>query len=94
MKKYFVFLVFAWALASSAPSAAQQKAPLRLLQTVSVPGAARKWDHFGVDLQGHRLFATSENEPAVEVFDLRTNASTYALSPISRSRTMSSPFQS
>jgi len=37
-----------------------------------VPGA-RKWDHFGVDLKGNRLFVSSEEEPAVEVFDLRTN---------------------
>jgi DNA-binding beta-propeller fold protein YncE len=38
-----------------------------------LPGVTRKWDHFGVDLKGQRLFATSEEEPAVEVFDLKTN---------------------
>jgi DNA-binding beta-propeller fold protein YncE len=43
------------------------------VQTVSVPGVARKWDHFGVDLKGHRLFVTSEDQPAVGVFDLQTN---------------------
>jgi DNA-binding beta-propeller fold protein YncE len=58
------------ALAVSSP--AQESEPLRLVQTISVPGA-RKWDHFGVDLKGNRLFVTSEEEPAVEVFDLRTN---------------------
>ncbi len=42
-----------------------------MVQTINVPGA-RKWDHFGVDLKGNRLFVTSEEEPAVEVFDLRT----------------------
>ena len=42
------------------------------MQTITVPGV-RKWDHFGVDLKGSRLFVTSEEEPAVEVFDLRTN---------------------
>ena len=73
MKKYSVLLAIAWGLACAGQSWAQGKAPLRLVQTVSVPGPARKWDHFGVDLQGHRLFATSEEEPAVEVFDLRTN---------------------
>src|SRR5579863_5579764 len=55
-----------------APSRAQEKAPLKLANTIDVPGA-RKWDHFGVDLKGNRLFVTSEEEPAVEVFDLRTD---------------------
>jgi DNA-binding beta-propeller fold protein YncE len=60
------------ALACAVPTLAQVKAPLRLVQTITVPGV-RKWDHFGVDLKGNRLFAASEEEPAVEVFDLRTN---------------------
>ncbi|MGH9681111.1 MAG: YncE family protein [Candidatus Acidiferrales bacterium] len=71
MKKLFLVLAFALALAVQSP--AQEKAPLKLVQTITLPGLARKWDHFGVDLKGHRLFATSEEEPAVEVFDLRTN---------------------
>jgi DNA-binding beta-propeller fold protein YncE len=69
--KNIVFLLFV-ALACAVPTLAQDKAPLRLVQTITVPGV-RKWDHFGVDLKGNRLFAASEEEPAVEVFDLRTN---------------------
>jgi DNA-binding beta-propeller fold protein YncE len=69
--KNLVFLLFA-ALAFTIPTLAQEKAPLRLVQTITVPGV-RKWDHFGVDLKGNRLFVASEEEPAVEVFDLRTN---------------------
>src|SRR6202163_4861625 len=70
MKKVFVVLaiVVSWVMQSPA----QEKAPLKLVQTVSVPGLARKWDNFGVDLKGNRLFVTSEEEPAVEVFDLKT----------------------
>jgi DNA-binding beta-propeller fold protein YncE len=71
MKKLFVILALIFACAWH--SAAQEKAPLRLVQTVTVPGVVRKWDHFGVDLKGNRLFVTSEEEPAIEVFDLRTN---------------------
>jgi DNA-binding beta-propeller fold protein YncE len=71
MKK--VFVVLALALSWTVQSQAQEKEPLRLVQTVSVPGLVRKWDHFGVDLKGHRLFVTSEEEPAVEIFDLQTN---------------------
>jgi DNA-binding beta-propeller fold protein YncE len=70
MKKFL--FVLGLALACAVQSPAQEKAPLRLVQTITVPGV-RKWDHFGVDLKGNRLFVTSEEEPAVEVFDLRTN---------------------
>lgn len=70
MKKAFFILIAA--LACAVPSFAQEKAPLTLVKTIDVPGA-RKWDHFGVDLRGNRLFVTSEEEPAVEVFDLKTN---------------------
>jgi DNA-binding beta-propeller fold protein YncE len=60
------------ALACAAISPAQESAPLKLVKTITVEGV-RKWDHFGVDLKGNRLFVTSEEEPAVEVFDLKTN---------------------
>jgi DNA-binding beta-propeller fold protein YncE len=70
MKKFLFILMLVLVCAVKIP--AQEKAPLRLVQSITVPGA-RKWDHFGVDLKGNRLFATSEEEPAVEVFDLRTN---------------------
>lgn len=71
MKKPIFLLVAA--LACAFPSLAQDKAPLSLVQTITVPGVMRKWDHFGVDLKGNRLFVSSEEDPAVEVFDLRTN---------------------
>jgi DNA-binding beta-propeller fold protein YncE len=71
MKK--LFIVLALALAWAVTSRAQEKAPLKLVQTISVPGLVRKWDHFGVDLKGHRLFVTSEEEPAIEIFDTETN---------------------
>src|SRR4029077_8605801 len=71
MKKFLVVLALALPWAMQSP--AQEKAPLRLVQTVSLPGLARHWDHFGVDLKGNRLFVTSEEEPAIEIFDLKTN---------------------
>jgi DNA-binding beta-propeller fold protein YncE len=69
LQMVFLVVLIAWAT----KSLAQEKVPLRLLQTVQLPGVQRHWDHFGVDLKGHRLFVTSEDEPAVEVLDLRTN---------------------
>jgi DNA-binding beta-propeller fold protein YncE len=69
--KRFLFIL-ALALPCAVQSLAQEKTPLRLVKTIDVPGA-RKWDHFGVDLKGNRLFVTSEEEPAIEVIDLKTN---------------------
>jgi len=70
MRRFFVFLVLV--LGCSAVSAAQEAEALRLVKSVSVPGVQRKWDHFGVDLPGNRLFVSSEEEPAIEVFDLQS----------------------
>src|ERR1700730_6963014 len=70
MKKPLVILALIIACAVQSPP--HERGALRLVQTITVPGV-RKWDHFGVDLKGNRLFVTSEEEPAVEVFDLRTN---------------------
>jgi len=71
MKKLLVVLtlVLVWMGTSSA----QEKSPLRLVQTISLTGLRRHWDHFGVDVKGNRLFLTSEDEPVVDVFDLKTN---------------------
>ena len=71
MKRVTIVLPFVLLLA--AQCRAQDQAPLRLRETITVPGVTRKWDHFGVDSKGGRLFATSEKDPAIEVFDLKTN---------------------
>jgi DNA-binding beta-propeller fold protein YncE len=70
MKRCIAFLVVA--LGSSAVSIAQEAESLHLAKTLPVPGVQRKWDHFGVDLPGNRLFVSSEEEPAIEVFELQT----------------------
>jgi DNA-binding beta-propeller fold protein YncE len=71
MKKLLV--VLALVLGWVAKSPAQEKTPLQLVQTVSLPGLQRHWDHFGVDVKSNRLFVTSGDEPVVDIFDLRTN---------------------
>src|SRR6266446_5747804 len=51
----------------------QQNAPLKLARTIPLPSAIKgHFDHFGVDLKHHRLFATPEDFKAVLVFDLNT----------------------
>ena len=57
MKK--LVAVLALMLAWGAKSQAQEKAPLRLVQTVSFAGVSRHWDHMGADVQGNRLFVTA-----------------------------------
>lgn len=59
-------LMFAFALTSGA----QDKPPLKLVTTTPLPGFTGDFDHFAVDLQGKRLFLTSEDHKTVEVFDL------------------------
>ncbi len=53
---------------------AQHSAPLRLIQSIPLPGLKEgDFDHFVVDLDGHRLFLTAEANGLVEVFDTQTN---------------------
>jgi DNA-binding beta-propeller fold protein YncE len=51
---------------------AQEKLPLKLIATTPMPGFKGDFDHFGLDLKGHRLFLAAEEHKTVEVFDLRT----------------------
>jgi DNA-binding beta-propeller fold protein YncE len=51
---------------------AQHAAPLRLVQTIPLPGVRGRIDHFDVDLARHRLFMSALGNNTVEVFDLRT----------------------
>ena len=49
---------------------AEGPAPLKLVQTFKLPSAVKgHFDHFGVDLPGHRLFATAERYNSVLVMD-------------------------
>src|SRR6202165_356696 len=51
---------------------AQDKQPLKLVARTPMPGFSGDFDHFAVDLKGHRLFLAAEEHKTVEVFDLRT----------------------
>ncbi len=61
-------LVFAFAL-----TVISQKAPpLELVRTIPMPGIPGRFDAFGVDVKGHRLFVTPLDHKTVEVYDLTT----------------------
>ncbi|NDQ56012.1 MAG: YncE family protein [Acidipila sp.] len=51
---------------------ARQKLPLKLLITTPLPGFTGDLDHFGLDLNGNRLFLAAEEQKTVEVFNLQT----------------------
>src|ERR1700757_405840 len=54
--------------------AAQEKAPLKLVATIPLPGLKDgDFDHFAPDVDGHRLFLTGEENDKVEVLDTNTN---------------------
>ena len=68
---------------------AQAKAPLALLQSIPLPGLKDgDFDHFAVDLEGHRLFLAAEDNAAVEVFDLRTNKLIHTISDVEEPHSM------
>src|SRR5882762_1848243 len=73
MKKMrFVFLALFVALAVSLQS--QEKAPLKLVETIPLPGLKDgDFDHFAPDVDGHRLFLTAEENDKVQVLDTTTN---------------------
>jgi DNA-binding beta-propeller fold protein YncE len=60
---------------------AQQNAPLRLIQTIPLPGVRGRMDHLGVDVKGKRLFAAAlgENQNTVEVIDLKAGKRTFSI---------------
>ncbi|PYU21037.1 MAG: hypothetical protein DMG30_18930 [Acidobacteria bacterium] len=74
MKRYFSLLAAASVIFCVAFVLAQQKPPLRYLQSIPLPDLkAGDFDHFAIDLSGSRLFLTGEANNVVEVFDLKAN---------------------
>src|ERR1700730_7740657 len=50
---------------------AQEKEPLRLVQTVQMPNVKGRIDHMDVDVQGKRLFVAGLENGSLEVVDLQ-----------------------
>lgn len=75
----FVILMVFVALAAS--SKAQDKMPVKLVQTIPLPDLKEgDFDHFAADIEGHRLFLTAEKNGAVEVFDTSANKLIHTIS--------------
>lgn len=70
-------------------AAKDEKAPLKLVQTVPLPGLKDgDFDHFTADVDGNRLFLTAEENSKVEVFDLKTNKLIHTISDLKAPHSM------
>jgi YVTN family beta-propeller protein len=56
-------------------------APIRLVQTIPMPGVQGRMDHLGVDVKGQRLFAAAlgDNQNTVEVIDLKAGKRIFSI---------------
>ena len=61
-----ILLVCCCGLLAQAP----KSAPLKLIQTISIPGVEGRMDHMSADAKGQRLFASGLANGTVEVIDL------------------------
>src|ERR1700676_2306342 len=63
--------------------AAQDKAPLKLVATIPLPGLKDgDFDHFAADVDGHRLFLTDEQNDKIDVLDTKTNQRVHTMQDI------------
>jgi hypothetical protein len=63
-------VVFVTGCAGNASSQEAAKQPLRLVQTISMPGVKGRLDHMDVDVKGKRLFVAGLENGTLEVVDL------------------------
>jgi WD40 repeat protein len=88
--KYLIRILLAMnSLVFVASSIAQTKPPLVLIQSIPMPALHDgDFDHFAIDMDGHRLFLTAEKNAAVEVFDLQSNKLIHTLTDIEEAHSM------
>ena len=69
---------------------AQNKVPLALKQTIPVPGIVKEgdFDHFAIDLQGHRLFLAGEDNSVVKIIDFEAGKLIQTISDVKAPHSM------
>jgi hypothetical protein len=72
MRKQHVKVMSMGLLVAAIFSLNAQNSPLKLVQTMPMPGVRGRLDHFGLDVKGKRIFvaALGDNQNTVEVLDL------------------------
>ena len=74
---YLTAIVFL--IASASRMHAQNKEPLRLVQTIPMSNVKGRMDHLGVDLKGQRLFAAALDNNTLEVIDLKAGKRIFSI---------------
>jgi len=76
-------LLFTIFISYPAIATAQDKAPLKLVATIPLPGLKDgDFDHFAADVEGQRLFLTGEENDKLEVLDAKTNQRVHTMTDI------------
>ena len=81
MKKHLVLLSILL-LGFAAAAHGQAAAPLKLIQTIPLPGVPGALDHMAIDVRGQRLFVPAEQHQTVEVIDLKAGKRVRTLSDV------------
>lgn len=78
MRKSMWFTLVCW-LAGVPGLCAQAGPPLKLVQTIPMPGVEGRIDHLSVDVQGRRLFVSALGNDTVEVLDLTSGKDVHSI---------------
>jgi hypothetical protein len=70
-------LLVAWNFAPNV--CAQEKLPLKLIQTIPMPNVQGRMDHLGVDIKSKRLFAAALDNNTLEVIDLKAGKRVFSI---------------
>jgi DNA-binding beta-propeller fold protein YncE len=87
VKRTLFLLLAAVSLFGPSPAQAAEKAPLTLVQTFTLPATVKgSLAHFGIDVEGHRLFLPAEGAHAVLVIDLQTGSIVHTIDGLGQPR--------
>ena len=79
MSSKAVYIAVALCCTAIATVSAQNAAPLKLKETIALPGVEGRIDHFAFDATGERLFVCALGNNTVEVLDLRKGVRVHSI---------------
>ena len=83
MSKHLALCVLALTAACICASG-EDAAPLKLIQTVQMPGIKKGFDHLTPDVRGDRLFVAAEWNGTIEVYDMKTGRHLHSIAGLGR----------
>src|SRR5215469_2057863 len=80
-KQRFVYWILGFLLLQIPSMQGEDKSVLKLIQKIPMPNVKGRLDHFGVDLEGRRLFlaALGDDQNTVEVIDLKAGRQVFSI---------------